>query len=721
MRHALSIVFGASFTAIVCWAFGCLAFRTLRIRLARLEHDLLASVVGAALLSTLIFGLSLFHLVYTPALLAIGVLAVVGQWRFQYPTPATRLPTIDLRWRILFLIPFSLYAVIYLCNSLAPEISPDGSTYHLGLVYRYYRMHGFDRSYITFFANLSQGMEMVYLFAFSFGRQSAVATTHLFSLMALAGMLLCFGQRAGKPAVGVVAAMLVYLSPVTGIDAVSAYNDVALAAAGFAVFYLLEIWREEQNDSLLIPIGLAAGFCVAIKYTGGVAVIYAVAVVLQKRRPRLLVPLGLATAIVAVPWIARNWIWFGNPVSPLFNRLFPNPHIHIATEEALRAYFRTYELKSFRPLFYMVTVGGDLGGQIGPLFLGAPLALAALWTRFGRQALFASLIFLLSWPSNLGARFLIPALPFVALAMAEGIDILLARFARRPLFIPQVAIITAAAFLAWPRVINQYRVAAGGWQIAHVPWQAALGIVPADEWQLKYSPVWVVARMLDTFVPAGERVWSSSSVGEGYATSDVRVNWQSANAEVAEDMLYAATRSTRRWRYAFPARPFRQIRLLQSATAGDLWSIAELHFFDGEREVKPTLLRAAPNTWDAGLALDGNPVTRWRSWEDMRPGQYVEATFAGIVSLDRVEVEMPSDPLQNQTQIEGVDVKPQIAENALDPASRIHATRGIRARGFRWLLIDDDHFAAADIRANPDRWGLRLIADRGAARLYKIQ
>ena len=721
MRHTLSTIFGAGFTAIVCWAFGSLAFHALRIRLARLEQDLLAAVVGAAILSAILFWMSVAQLVYTPVLLGVGVFAVAAGWWYRRRDSAPRLPELAPGWRILFLLPFLFYAAVYLANSMAPEISPDGSTYHLGLVYRYYRMHGFDRNYVTFFSSLSQGMEMLYVYAFSFGRQSAAATLHLLSLMALAGLLLCFGRRAGRPAVGVMASLLVYLSPVVGIDAVSAYNDVGLAAAGFAVFGLLEIWREEQSDSLLIPIGLAAGFCFAIKYTGGVALVYAATVVLWERRPRALWLLCLTAGLVAVPWVARDWLWFGNPVSPLFNRYFPNPHFHIATEESLRNYFRTYDLKTFRPLFYMLTTSGELGGQLGPLFLGAPLALAAAWTRFGRHALLACLIFLLPYPSNLGARFLIPALPFAALAIAEGIKVLLGRLTRRSLFAPVAVIVTAAAVLAWPRVINTYRAAAGGWQIAHVPWQAALGIVPADEWQLKYSPVWVVARMLDTFVPDGQKVWSSSPVGEAYARTDVRVSWQSAEAEVVEDILYTATRNTFRWRYDFPARPFRQIRLRQTGAAGGLWSIAELHFYDGGREVRPRLLRASPNPWDGELANDGNPVTRWRTWESMRPGQYMEATFAGIVSLDRVEADMPADPFENQTRIDGVEAKPQITENPADPNARMQAIQAIRARGFGWLLINDDHFSAADILANPERWGLHLVADRGAARLYQIR
>ena len=47
-----------------------------------------------------------------------------------------------------------------------------------------------------------------------------------------------------------------------GLDGTSAYNDVAVATVLFGMFYLLEIWRGTDEDRLLIPIGLLAGFCV---------------------------------------------------------------------------------------------------------------------------------------------------------------------------------------------------------------------------------------------------------------------------------------------------------------------------------------------------------------------------------------------------------------------------------------------------------------------------
>ena len=62
--------------------------------------------------------------------------------------------------------------------ALAPETSPDGMMYHLGLPNLYLQAHGIVRITTTFYATLSQGMEMLFLFAFAFGRHSAAASVH---------------------------------------------------------------------------------------------------------------------------------------------------------------------------------------------------------------------------------------------------------------------------------------------------------------------------------------------------------------------------------------------------------------------------------------------------------------------------------------------------------------------------------------------------------------
>ncbi|MGD0870160.1 MAG: hypothetical protein ABSB88_11455 [Bryobacteraceae bacterium] len=61
------------------------------------------------------------------------------------------------------LLIFAVYFVLYFFNSMAPESSFDGSRYHLGLVARYLREHGFHRITWNLYASLSEGAEMLYL------------------------------------------------------------------------------------------------------------------------------------------------------------------------------------------------------------------------------------------------------------------------------------------------------------------------------------------------------------------------------------------------------------------------------------------------------------------------------------------------------------------------------------------------------------------------------
>ena len=65
----------------------------------------------------------------------------------------------------------------------------------------------------------------------------------------------------------------------------------------------------------------------------------------------------------------------------------------------------------------MTIHGGLSRGLLGPVFLLAPLALLSLKTAHGTRLLAAAVIFALVWPANVDTRFLIPAAPFLALAL----------------------------------------------------------------------------------------------------------------------------------------------------------------------------------------------------------------------------------------------------------------------------------------------------------------
>ena len=124
-------------------------------------------------------------------------------------------------------------------------------------------------------------------------------------------------------------------------------------------------------------------------------------------------------ALLASPWLIRNAVWYHNPLAPFFNAQFPNQFVDAATEQRYREQLRHWgNLPSPWSIPWEVTVSGfALQGLVGPVLLIAPVALLALRYRVGRRLLFAAFILALPYSQNLGTRFLIPALPFVMMAM----------------------------------------------------------------------------------------------------------------------------------------------------------------------------------------------------------------------------------------------------------------------------------------------------------------
>jgi hypothetical protein len=730
--HIFSILFGAAFTVTVMWAIGGLLFGWLGISLRAIEHDLLAGATGAALLSAAVFVLCSLNAARTVVFLGLAIAALAANWRYGARSTG-ELPPVPRLWKWIFATLFGIFAVFYLANSLAPEISPDGAAYHLGFVFRYFREHGFHRITANLYGSLSKGAEMLFLFAFAFGRHSAAATVHCCYLLALPILILSYARRIGKPRAGVCAAMLTFLSPLIGIDGVSAYIDVALAGTAFAMFYLLEIWREKDDggngdkSALLIPIGLLAGFCFAIKATGVVALLYAATVIVWNRRPRALVNVAVAAAIVALPWPIMNWVWLANPMSPFMNSLFPNPGIHVQFEREYRSYLTHYELSSLRQWPWEVTAGGALAGPLGPVFLLAPIALFALRSSAGRRCLLAALFFSALYPLNIDARFLIPAIPFVSLAMVLALEA----------FQPALILLTvAAAILALPPVIDFYRGPAA-WRIGYFPWQAALRIIPQDRY-LGQSLAWISASMVEAYVPKGKRIWSTTPIAESYTSADIIVNYESAEGELIEDMIKAplnpAVSATENLRFSFPKQRMSHLRLLQQAAGQGLsnpWSITELRVFNGPDEItrQPEWhLDAKPYPWDIGFAFDGNPATRWRSWETFQPGMHVDVDFGKPLEIDRVELHCSRDQagvrVQPQVCGEGrcatVHADLEILNDVPAGGLRGDAIRAVKSRGIDFLIIDDGYTTAADMAKDPAAWGLDAIAVRASNRLYRI-
>ncbi len=730
MWQAFWALVGAAATVAACYATGALMVDWAKAPLKKPERFPLSFVLGASILHLIIFEMLALKIAYRPAV--VGLLAVpiaFAVWRGSWRLRGEEAEPLSAGLKIFYGVIFAAFTVVYFFHAWAPESSPDGSSYHLGLVARYLRAHGFEQIITNMYANLSAGVEMLYVPAFAIGKHSAGALVHYAFLVALAMTMFAYGRRIGKPWVGAAGSLLVYASPVVGLDGSIAYNDCAVAAIAFAVFYFLEIWDEVREPRLLIPVGLLAGYCYAAKYTAFAMTIYAVGFVAWRSRKmrELLVVAGCAAAMI-VPWVAKDWIYAENPVAPFFNKVFRNPYRRVVTEQEYNDYLSGMGVGNKWTLPLEVTVRGqETGGLIGPVFLLAPIALLALRFREGRRLLLAGLFLFVPYFANVGTRFLIPCLPFFAMAMAMAI-------AWPPAL---AAVLLFHAVTSWPSIIPKYS-AKYSWRLDRILWKQAVRKIPQDVYLRQNFGGYGIARMVEDSVPKGLPVLAVNGLPDAYTTHEVLVGFQSAYNDDLADILNSgwdeARQPTRRITFKFPAKPMRRVRVLQTGVGAPLeeFKATELRFLDGGVELPRDpawRLRAWPNPWDVQMAFDNSPATRWRSWETAAPGMYLDADFGKYELVDEVRLDTSFDYANLRLQVEAMNPSGQWVKVASDPrtetipapvAMRKWASRELHARGIDYIVMQDTDWGSEDMREDPASWGFEVVATGYGARIYKV-
>ncbi|MGA3204212.1 MAG: glycosyltransferase family 39 protein [Bryobacteraceae bacterium] len=729
MWQAFWALLGAAVTVAACYATGALVVDWAKAPLKRPERFPLAFVVGASVLHLVVFLTLALKIAYRPVLIGLMVIAIAAAvWKGSWKMKGEAMEPLSLALKALCGTIFAAFTVLYFFNAWAPESSADGSAYHLGLVMRYLRAHGFEQVTTNMYASLSAGVEMLFFPAFAIGKHSSAALVHYAFLVALAMAMLAYGRRIGKPWVGAAGALLVYVSPVVGLDGSIAYNDCGVAAIAFALFYFLEIWDEAREPRLLVVVGLLAGYCYAAKYTAFPMTVYAVGFVLwRSRRVRPALVVAGCAAVMIVPWVAKDWIYMQNPVAPFFNKVFRNPYYRVVTEAEYKEFFSRYRVEDKWSLPMEVTVRGDkTDGLVGPIFLLAPIALLSLRFREGRRLLLPGLLLLAMYFINVGTRFLIPCLPFFSLAMALAV----------PWTSVLALLLVFHAWASWPSHIHTYS-GKYVWRLDRILWKQAIRKIPQDRYLLENFGGYGIARMIDAVVPKGARVLALTGLPDAYTTHEILVGFQSAYNDDMADIFNLgwdeSRQPTRRRIFKFPARPVERVRVLETAVGGprEEFKVHELRFFFNGTELArdPSWrLKAWPNPWDVQMAFDNSPATRWRSWEAASPGMYLEADFGKYQLLDEVTLDTPADYLNLRLQVESMDKSGQWVKIASDPHDetipapvdiRRWAGRELHLRGIDYMVIRDTDWGSEDVREDPASWGFKEIAKGYGARIFR--
>ena len=502
------------------------------------------------------------------------------------------------------------------------------------------------------------------------------------------------------------------------MDASSAYNDVAVAAIAFTLFYLLQIWDERRSSALLVAVGVVAGFAYGIKYTAGLAVPYALALVAwRSRKWRDVAIVAACAGLIIAPWMIKDWLWYQNPVAPFFNHWFPNQYVTSSFEAEYRFQLAHPSLSGPGQIPLQVTTFGSLSGQLGPVFLLAPVCLLALRLRQGRQLLLAAAVFGAPFFSNVSARFLLPALPFVAMAMA----MVLARAPRMA-----VGVVVLHALLSWPPVLRAYSHA-DAWHLNKVTWREALRIKPEDGFLESNLPLYGAARLVERATRARRhRVHRNAHSGGVYHAPHphrLPIRRQHRQPRHSLERLRARLRSHAPAALPLPAanaargsrgpNQYRRRRLVHARNPRFRWR---------PRTVARYLARrgAAVAMGHRGRARRPPRPRFWECGETLRAGQFVAVDFGATVEADAVVIEAAPNQAAARLRLEALAdsgfqtvtlaESPEISDAPVPPDLRRQAAAELRRRGNDYLLVFDGEFGADDLRARAADWGIREIA-----------
>jgi hypothetical protein len=432
--------------------------------------------------------------------------------------------------------------------------------------------------------------------------------------------------------------------------------------------------------------------------------------------------------VLIAPWWIKNLATVGNPLAPFGNKFFAN---HYFTTRFEAEYMKGQKWDGTLPdrLIDATVRGGKGGGFLGPLFLLSPLGLLALRYQQGRRALLAAALFLIPAFANGQTRFLMPAAPFVAMALCLAVW-------KAPGAL--IAVVIAAVVFAYPPVADVY-CDSWAWRLHEFPVADAFRLVD-DQTSLKSRlGGYKTTELINRVVPDKGKVFAMAPPQEAYIRRDIVVSYQAAEGENLRDLLYVATRLDFQpswiFRFQFPAAPFRSIRVIQTAAGieNDEWSVGEVKFYDGGKELSRDSqwkLSSDANPWDLGYAFDANPVTRWGSRTALFGGMRMQVHFARPLTMDTVELDCSHDQWSIRLKLEGQDAggnwkplggPPEPGERPIQENLRSPAMVEFKKHGITHILFNKGDALLEDFRQHSDAWDVVLAGQAGDDWLYEIK
>ena len=500
------------------------------------------ALIGAGVWSIVWFFFGVIHLYRLPVALASALgaaaLGVRACWHCLPLTQASgpRVPRTSVAL-------IGVVQALALVAALAPPTANDTLLYHLALPKTYIAAGGFADTPRNIASFYPLGVEMHNVWAMLLGglvgsrAAEAAANATLFAFAPLLA-LVTYGwarERGADPRWASLAALSVAAIPTAYDVAAGGYVDLALTAYTALAVRGIGRWWTTLDATWLRSVAVAIGAALSIKLTTlflvlalGLTILFRVLRVSRSttpsggpaRTPGHLALSGLgalaAGGLLAAPWYVRNWVRTGNPVFPFFLSLLGGQAAgwDLARSLLYESMFAVYG-NSLAPLDIVLSPvrlalvaqpeqPAYYDGVLGLAFLFViPLIVWALATRrlegeLGLAVLVSSGLFVFWLFSSQQLRYLLPATPALAVALAvtgqAAAAALGAGLGRAFWWIVLcIAGVGAPVVLSWFAFVN--------------PVRAVLGGEPRDRYlerRLDYYPYY---ELVNRDLPASARVW----------------------------------------------------------------------------------------------------------------------------------------------------------------------------------------------------------------------
>jgi hypothetical protein len=488
----------------------------------RLLEAVYRLAIGLAAMGTLVFLLAAARGLHRPLLAALlGAGAAAGLVLLVRSRADLTPPWTEIRraW------PFALGAALLLAGVVLgahlPDYGWDAFTYHLALPDRYLRENGIVVSPFWPYSTMPLLVEMLYVPALALGSEAVTKLLHAeLGLLALAAVWVLARQRSRRAAWFSAAVLLA--EPLFHWELGVSYNDLgAMLYAVLAVAALGE-HLDTGSDGAMRRAALLAGACAATRYTAGVVPLAMLLFLWMRRAPwadkrRQTLTMAAWGAVFLAPWLVRNAVLIGNPVSPALQGVFHAPGEEyfdpLAVDQQTAVVYRVGRghdpaallALPFRLMLYASAADYTVfGWRIGVLFFvgwAAALSLPGARRTPGapRLLILLGLLFLAWFLGAQEPRYLLPAMGLVAVLAGFAFDELLAapRAGRSRFLLPAAVLLMVGGALA--HTLRD--------QVLLLPyrWGHALGRLSREAFESQQASL-VIGRQLATMMDPRDRL-----------------------------------------------------------------------------------------------------------------------------------------------------------------------------------------------------------------------